>query len=240
MEITWYGHSCFRITERGMGSVICDPYDYQAIGYEPLKLKSDIVTISSNKPGHSFTAGIKGEPFIIDGPGEYEINNVFINGYKTNQKDEESNTIYTIEYNGIFIAHLGDLNRIPTLSELENIGTTHILLIPVGGGNALNSSKAVELISMIKPNVVIPMHYSVPLTKPNLDPLSKFLKEMGITQTEDVYSSYKITNSSQLPEETKVIILNHPQSDEMGNFDENEADDCAATEPILNEESHAG
>ena len=204
MEITWYGHSCFRISERGMGSVVCDPYDYQAIGYEPLKLKSDIVTISCNKPGHSFTAGIKGEPFIIDGPGEYEINNVFINGYKT------------------------------------NVGTTHILLIPVGGGNALNSSKAVELISMIKPNVVIPMHYAVPLTKPNLDPLSKFLKEMGITQTEDVYSSYKITNIAQLPEETKVIILNHPQRDEMGTIDESAADDSNASEPILNEESHAG
>ncbi|MHC1773086.1 MAG: MBL fold metallo-hydrolase [Flexilinea sp.] len=238
MEITWYGHSCFRISERGMGSVICDPYNYQAIGYEPLKLKSDVVTISCNMPGHSYLNGIKGDPFVIDGPGEYEINNVFINGYSTNSINERPNTIYVIEYNGIFIGHLGDLDRIPTMSELENYGTIHILLVPVGGGSALNSSKAVELISLFKPNIVIPMHYSVPLTKPELDPLSKFLKEMGITQTEDVYPSYKISTISQLPEETKVIILNHPQSNEMENPEE--ADENQSPESELNEEENAG
>ena len=54
MEITWYGHSCFRITERGMGTVVCDPYDSQEAGFEPLKLKADVVTCSSNHPGHHF------------------------------------------------------------------------------------------------------------------------------------------------------------------------------------------
>ncbi len=236
MEITWYGHSCFRITERGMGTVVCDPYNHQAIGYEPLKLKSDIVTVSCSQPGHNFVNGVKGDPFVIDGPGEYEINSVFINGYRTSSKNEDpfQNTLYVIEYNGIFVAHLGDLNRIPTMSELENYGTIHVLLTPVGGGNALNSSKAVEIISLIKPNVVIPMHYSVPLTVPELDPLSKFLKEMGITQTEDVYPSYKISNVSQLPEETKVIILNHPQHNEM------ESPDDLPDEPEINEADNAG
>ncbi len=227
MEITWYGHSCFRITERGMGTVVCDPYNHQAIGYDALKLKSDIVTVSCSQPGHSFVDGVKGDPFLITGPGEYEIHNVFINGYRTNAKDADSftNTLYVIEYNGLFVAHLGDLNRIPSMSELEHYGTIHILLVPVGGGNALNASKAVELISLIKPNVVIPMHYSVPLTVPELDPLSKFLKEMGITQTEDVFTSYKVNGVSQLPEETKVVILNHPQQGEMPETEEPEDGD---------------
>lgn len=217
MEITWYGHSCFRITERGMGAVVCDPYNHQAIGYEALKLKSDIVTVSCPQPGHNFVDGVKGDPFIIDGPGEYEINNIFINGYRTSSKNDDpfKNTLYVIEYNGLFVAHLGNMNRIPSMSEIENYGTIHILLTPVGGGNSLNASKAVELISLIKPNVVIPMHYAVPLTIPELDPLSKFLKEMGITQIEDIASSYKVNGVSQLPEETKVVILNHPQQDEM-------------------------
>ena len=78
------------------------------------------------------------------------------------------------------------------------------------------------------------------IVRSEIHSLSKFLKEMGITQTEDVYSSYKITNIAQLPEETKVIILNHPQRDEMGTIDESAADDSNASEPILNEESHAG
>lgn len=227
MEITWYGHSCFRITERGMGTIVCDPYNHQAIGYDALKLKSDIVTTSCGQPGHNFVDGVKGDPFVINGPGEYEIHNVFINGYRTNTKDADSfpNTLYVIEYNGLFVAHLGDLNRIPSMSELEHYGTIHVLLTPVGGGNALNASKAVELISLIKPNVVIPMHYSVPLTIPELDPLSKFLKEMGITQTEEVYTSYKINGVSQLPEETKVVILNHPQQGEMPETDDDPDDE---------------
>ena len=85
MDITWYGHSCFRMTERNFGSVVCDPYDYEKIGYEPLKLKADIVTMSNDKPGHSFLPGIKTEPFVINRPGEYEINNIFITGHATNK-----------------------------------------------------------------------------------------------------------------------------------------------------------
>jgi hypothetical protein len=107
-----------------------------------------------------------------------------------------------------------------------------VLLIPVGGGGALNSSKAVELISQIKPNIVIPMHYADPLGKQELDPLSKFLKEMGISQTEDVYNSLKITNATQLPEETKLIILNHPLSDSLNDQDDSAEDN--------NEEVNAG
>lgn len=224
MEITWYGHSCFRITERGMGTVVCDPYDSQEAGFEPLKLKADVVTCSSNHPGHHYISAVKGDPFVIDSPGEYEINNVFINGYRSGTTDGVKNTIFVIEYNGIFVAHLGNLNRIPSLSEIETYGTIHVLLIPVGGGGALNSSKAVELISQIKPNIVIPMHYADPLGKQELDPLSKFLKEMGISQTEDVYNSLKITNTTQLPEETKLIILNHPLSDSLNEQDDSTED----------------
>lgn len=233
MEITWYGHSCFRITERGLGSVVCDPYDYQKIGYDPLKLKADIVTVSNAAPGHSFTDGVKGDYFLIDTPGEYEVNDIFINAYSSNAKGQPRNNITVMEFNGLFVAHMGNMNRLPTQSEVERIGTTHILLVPVGGGAALNASMAVELISIIHPNVVIPMHYSVPRTIPSLDPLSRFLKEMGITETEEVYPSYKISNVSQLPEETKVIILNHPLGNEMPAIDD--AEEQSSEEPVANE-----
>lgn len=231
MEITWYGHSCFRMTERGMGSVVCDPYDYEKIGYDPLKLKADIVTCSNDKPGHHCLDGIKGDPFIIDSPGEYEINGIFVTGHRTNKKEEARNTIFIVEFNGLFVAHLGNINRAPTQNEVESMGTVHVLLVPCGGGASLNAAKAVETISMIQPNIVIPMHYSVPRTIPELDPLSKFLKEMGITQTEEVYTTYRVPQVAMLPEEPKVVILNHPLSNEM-------MEDEAAEEPeTVNEET---
>jgi hypothetical protein len=79
MEITWYGHSCFRITDRGQATVVCDPYDSEHVGYQPLKLKADIVTVSHESPSHSYLKGVKGEPYDHR-PGEYEIGGMFITG----------------------------------------------------------------------------------------------------------------------------------------------------------------
>ena len=78
MEITWYGHSCFRLTQRGMASIVTDPFDHQTVGYKALKLKADVVTVSHEAPGHNFLAGVKGAQRVITGPGEYEIGDVFI------------------------------------------------------------------------------------------------------------------------------------------------------------------
>jgi len=59
MEITWFGHSCFRLVERGMASVVTDPYD-ESLGYPALRLKADIVTVSHQAPGHSNVEAVKG------------------------------------------------------------------------------------------------------------------------------------------------------------------------------------
>ncbi len=211
MEITWYGHSCFRLTERGMASVVTDPFDSEVVGYEPLRLKADIVTVSHEAPGHNFTSAVKGTSHRINGPGEFEIGGVFITGVQTDTNGKKNvekprNTLYVFDYDGLNVAHLGDLRQVPTQSEVEALGTVHIALVPVGGGNGLNAAKAAEVISLLEPNIVIPMHYGLKACKLPLDPLSKFLKEMGLT-TAEAAPSLKISRSG-LPEETKVIVLN--------------------------------
>ncbi|HSJ87595.1 MAG TPA: MBL fold metallo-hydrolase, partial [Anaerolineales bacterium] len=186
MEITWYGHSCFRLTERNYATVVTDPFDSKAIGYDALKLKSDIVTVSHDAPGHNNADSVKGTSHVIDGPGEFEIGGVFITGVqsdsgssgkKKNKDDAPRNTIYVFDYDGITVAHLGDLKQTPTQSEIESLGTVNVVLVPVGGGGGLNAAKAAEVISLIEPNLVIPMHYSTPATKISLDSLNKFIKE---------------------------------------------------------------
>ncbi len=211
MEITWYGHSCFRLTERGMASVVTDPFDSEVIGYEALRLKADIVTVSHEAPGHNFTSAVKGTSHRITGPGEFEIGGVFITGVQTDTNGKKGvekprNTLYVFDYDGLNVAHLGDLRQVPTQSEVEALGTVHIALVPVGGGNGLNAAKAAEVISLLEPNIVIPMHYGLTACKIQLDPLSKFLKEMGLTAAEAV-PSLKISRSG-LPDETKVVVLN--------------------------------
>ncbi len=215
MEITWYGHSCFRLTERGMATVVTDPYDYHEVGYEPLKLRADIVTVSHELPGHSFLSAVKSDYYTITGPGEYEVGGVFITGLQTNgvakkHEEEPRNTLYVIDYNGLTVAHLGNLLRVPTQPEIESLGPIHIALVPVGGGNGLNAAKAAEAISLLEPNLVIPMHYGTPASTVPLDPIGKFLKEMGLADVESA-PSLKVSSVGSLPEETKVIVLNYPQ-----------------------------
>lgn len=214
MEIVWYGHACFRLTERSLASVVTDPYDSTATGYPPLKLKADIVTVSHNSPSHNLVSAVNGKSHVINGPGEFEIGGVFITGIQTNghtkaTENQVRNTLFLFDYNGITVLHLGDMDRIPTQTEVEALGPVHIALIPVGGGQgSLNASKAAEVVSLIEPNIVIPMHYQTPGTTVPLDPLEKFLKEMGQVKVER-QPSLKVTNANTLPEETRVVALEY-------------------------------
>jgi L-ascorbate metabolism protein UlaG (beta-lactamase superfamily) len=213
MEIIWYGHSCFRLSERSFASVVTDPYDHQAVGYDALKLKADIVTISHDSPGHNYLEAVKGTEHRITSPGEYEIGGVFITGIQTNGNGKKEsvvpcNTLYVFDYDGLTIAHLGDIDRVPTQTEVEDLGSVHIALVPVGAGGSLNASKAAEMISLLEPNLVIPMHYAIPSTRANLEPLGKFLKEMGLKEAEHV-PSLKVGGVSSLPEETRVVVLEY-------------------------------
>jgi L-ascorbate metabolism protein UlaG (beta-lactamase superfamily) len=214
MEIIWYGHSCFRLTERNLATVVTDPFDSKSIGYFPLKLKADIVTVSHDAPGHNNADTVKGSSHLITGPGEFEIGGVFITGVQTDEggparkaKEPTRNTLYVFDYDGLTVAHLGDLKQLPPQTEIEALGTVNVALVPVGGGGGLNAAKAAEVISLLEPNIVIPMHYATPDAKISLDPLNKFLKEMGLGKQES-QPSLKVSRSG-LPEETHVIILDY-------------------------------
>ncbi|HEY5574988.1 MAG TPA: MBL fold metallo-hydrolase [Anaerolineales bacterium] len=212
MEITWHGLSCFRMNERGMASVVTDPFDHKIVGYAPLKLKAEVVAVSHDAPGHNYVSAVRGKPHLVTGPGEYEIGGVFITGVPTNgqgkRKSEESrNTLYLFDYDGLTVVHLGDLKRVPSQTEIEALGEVHVALVPVGGGGGLNAAKAAEVVSLLEPGFVIPMHFSTPESKLKLAPLSKFLKEMGVAESEPE-PSLKVSRST-VPTETRVVVLEY-------------------------------
>jgi L-ascorbate metabolism protein UlaG (beta-lactamase superfamily) len=199
--------------ERGMASVVTDPYD-DSIGYAPLKLKADIVTVSHNAPGHSNLDAVKGgSVHTITGPGEYEIGGVFITGLSTDGErkkkdaDGKRNTLYVFDFDGLTVCHLGDLDHVPTQTQIEALGAVDVALIPVGGGGGLNAAQAAEVVSLLEPSVVIPMHYKTEAVSLKLDPVSKFLKEMGLGALKPE-PAIKLTKSS-LPDETKVVLLDY-------------------------------
>jgi len=164
---------------------------------------------------------VEAQGFLDDGAGEFEIGGVFITGVQTDgggsgkkkAKDREGsprNTVYVFDYDGITVAHLGDLKDTPTQSEIESLGTINVALVPVGGGGGLNAAKAAEIISLIEPNLVIPMHYATPAAKVSLDALNKFIKEMGLSMP-GTQQSLKVTRSG-LPDETHVVVLDYQKS----------------------------
>ncbi len=210
MIINWLGHSAFKIQFKDVTLAI-DPYD--KIGLKMPKFQADILLVSHNHDDHNNISAIKGNPFLIDGPGEYEVKNIFIygiTGFHDNKKGAEKGkiTMYLIESEGIKIAYLSDLGQ-DTLTEdqLAILEGSDILLVPVGGTYTLNSTGAVKIISQIQPRIVIPMHYKMPGVNLKLEGVDNFLKEFGVTQPEKL-DKLKISKKDLPQEETKVIILN--------------------------------
>ncbi len=213
MEITWYGLSCFRLTERGNASIVTDPYP-DDFGYVFPRPRADVVTVSCDEPVRNVTKAPRGPSRILDGPGEFEIGGVFITGVglataKTRTAPPVRNVVFVFEFAGMRVCHLGGLKHLPSQSEIEALGTVSVLLTPIGGKDLISASQAAEVISMLEPNIVIPMHYHAPPSKLKLPRIDPFLKEMGTNHFETT-ETLKITESN-LPSETQVILLSPRQ-----------------------------
>jgi len=214
MKIAWYGQSCFRLIIKTNGSdkitLFIDPFSKE-LGLTPPRASADIVVVSHNHPDHNNIATLGGSPFVIDGPGEYDIKKVYIKGiysFHDDKKGEERgiNTISIIEAEDLKICHLGDLGQ-KELSDnqLEKIGEVDVLMIPVGGTGTINGSEAVKIINQIEPSVVIPMHYKIPGNSAKLDGVDKFLQEIGAeNQTVDELA---LSKKDLTEEEMKVVVL---------------------------------
>lgn len=207
LDITWFGHSCFRISERGRITVVTDPFA-DDIGLPPLKLKADVVTISHDVPGHNNVEAVKSEAHILRGAGEYEIGNVFITGVVMvdgSSATPRPNVAYHIQYDNLSVLHLGDLAHVPQQSLIERLGEVNVLLVPVGGGMGLTAAQAAEVVGLIEPHFIVPMHYEMPGLRFTLEPVDKFLKAMGVSKVQEA-DTLKIT-ASDLPEQPQVVVL---------------------------------
>lgn len=208
MDITWYGRSCFRISERGHTTVVTDPHKPNR-GAPELKLRADLVAISHEMKAHRVEQ-VKDCDYVISSPGEYEIGELFVTGTALHIFDSEreailKNIAYLFEYpNQLNVLHLGKLREMPDQSIFEQIDIVHVLLLPVDGAGGLRGEQMTEIISLIEPNIVVPMNHGAG-TRTDSDMLDGFLKAMGIGQIE-AEDSLRVTVST-LPEQTQVVLL---------------------------------
>ncbi|TSC54155.1 MAG: hypothetical protein LiPW16_123 [Microgenomates group bacterium LiPW_16] len=209
MEITHLGHSSFKIRGK-QASVVTDPFSPQTTGLKFPKVEADIVTISHSHDDHNQAELVGGSPQIFSGPGEYEAKGVKILGVATFHdssagSERGQNTVYQIKMDGLTLIHLGDLGHKLETEEVEALNGVDILLVPVGGVYTLDGKGAAQVVGQLEPRVVIPMHYKVPNLAFELEPVDKFLKEMG---KEQVVPQPKLTISKdKLPEELEIVVL---------------------------------
>lgn len=208
MEIVWLGHGAFRLRGKE-ATAVTDPYGPE-IGYSLGKVTADIVTVSHDHHDHNNVGAVTGNPKVISGPGEYEIRGVRITGIRTYHDSEGGlrrgkNTVYVIELDDLVVAHLGDLGHVPSSEQVQQMGNVDILLIPVGGTFTINAAQAAEVVNLIEPKIVIPMHYKTPSLKLDVESVDRFLREMGVKQVEP--QPKLVVNKSALPAETTVVLL---------------------------------
>ena len=202
------GHSCFRIREKGI-TVVTDPYSDE-LGYVRSRIRADIVTVSHAHEGHNSVKGFRGLPRVLDSAGEYEIGGVFVTGVPTfhdakDGREQGQNIAFLFAMDGLTVCHLGDLGHLLAQTQVEALDQVNVLLIPVGGVSTITAAQAAEVVGLIEPNIVIPMHYKTPLISRDLGPVSRFLKAMGVG---DVAPQETLrVSAGSLPEETEVVLL---------------------------------
>lgn len=213
MEITYIGHSCFKIKGKTI-SLVIDPYNPK-IGYKLPKLSCDVLLVTHNHFDHSYIEGVSDYRLLVDGPGEYEVGGCFIYG-KSVDHDEKNGeergkvTMYLITIDGLNILHLGDLGRELTQEDMEKIPSVDVLMIPVGNKYTIDEKTAVKVISALEPSYVIPMHYNTPdLTGiEGLSGVEEFLEEMGVGDDVKKDLDKLVLNSqTDLDGETQVVVL---------------------------------
>ena len=207
-EIRWFGHNCFRIRAKE-ATVLTDPVGKKT-GYSLARQTADIVTVSHDHPGHNNVAAIKPDFQMIDGPGEYEIHDVFISGLRTYHDKEKGkslgyNTVYRLEFSGLSYGHLGDLGHQLSDDHIEALSGVDILFAAVGGGPLLSASDMAEVVGAISPRMLIPMQFKTAKGDQDRDEIAPFAKHLGVELPNPVE---KLTiKASDLTDQMQFVVL---------------------------------
>jgi L-ascorbate metabolism protein UlaG (beta-lactamase superfamily) len=216
IDIWFHGQACVRVKGK-TATIVFDPYDPEYTGLSALKLTADIVCVTHQHKDHNNAAAVSGTseegkpPFVISGPGEYEISGVNVVGITSFHDDKEGaergkNTIYHVTIDDVNIVHLGDLGQKKlTQDQVEELSVCDVLFIPVGSVYTISGKDATDIIAQIEPKIIIPIHYKLPGLKFELEGIETFLSAMGKENLEPVQ---KLSVSRErLPEEPELVLL---------------------------------
>jgi L-ascorbate metabolism protein UlaG (beta-lactamase superfamily) len=215
MNIQYYGDYCFKISTKPAGRATEDVVIWTDLlskgsGLRAPQGQADIVFLTHGNT-ESVKETLKGEPTVIDAPGEYSAKGIAALGFPAFQDTtggsvRGQNTIFVFESEDIHIAFLGALGHDLTPETLDKLNGVDILFVPVGGDGALDAKLAAELVRKIEPKIVIPMHYKLDgLTLP-LESEKSFCDAMGNCPTEAL-SKFNIKKKEMEGKQMEVVLL---------------------------------
>lgn len=171
---------------------------------------SDLVLITANHPdlNGAETATRQGkEPFVIKGPGEYEVRGVFVRGFPSKTVyggQERVNTVYSFELDGIRVAYFGAISDKDLDSKAkEDLGDIDILFVPIGGDEVLSAEEAYKLAVKREPKIIIPIHFGAVGDKGALD---TFLKEADASSVQPI-DKLTIKRKDLVDKQGEVVVL---------------------------------
>lgn len=166
MKIRYNGHASFTITSADGTVLVTDPYDPKgydgALQYAAVNDLADAAVVSHDHADHNYVEGLAGSPRIIRGTDN--VKDIEIKGIETFHDESEgsergTNVIFVMNIDGIRICFCGDLGHQLTDEQVAAAGNIDILLVPVGGFFTLDAEGAARLVEVLRPGIVIPMHY---------------------------------------------------------------------------------
>jgi L-ascorbate metabolism protein UlaG (beta-lactamase superfamily) len=211
MQIFWHGYTSIRI-EAKTGDTECtlltDPFENESSLRFPRTLQPDMLVLSHQDKSKFNLEAVQGTPFVVADPGEYEVKGMFVTGIQDKAKDEgrDRPVIYRITAEGMNLAFLGGLKRIPTEAEMAELGNIDILLIAVGGGDYMDAKMAAEVIAELEPRMVVPLSYDIPGIKAKLGNVDAFVKQLGASQRQDA-NRLKIAKKDLPADQLVVAVL---------------------------------
>ena len=164
MIIRCIAHAKFLFELENGYRIVTDPYD-ASTGYPVTPLRADAVLVSHGHHDHSAVETIDGWTKKIDSAGTHTLApEITVDGIDCYHDDAQGakrgpNTVFVIHAEGLNVAHFGDIGHLPDEALCRQLGRIDVALVPVGGDYTIGPAQALELKNLIKPRVLIPMHY---------------------------------------------------------------------------------
>jgi L-ascorbate metabolism protein UlaG (beta-lactamase superfamily) len=217
MQVTWYGHACFRLAGGG-AAVVMDPYTPELAGLERVTEPADVVVMSSAlDEAHANAAGIPGSPQVLnalDAVGRpMPVGGIVVEGIAAMEgvdrpDDPKANALYRFEYDGLAVCHMGDVGRRLTDAQLAPLrGRVDVLFALAGGGLTIALDDLDDAIEEIAPRIVIPMHFRTPSILYGVGPIEDFLAHRSADPVVHHDGSTMSIDAASLPQERTVHVL---------------------------------